>query len=108
MRGMMRRDHAGVEFHQFMQQPETVFARADAIMLKNGRSSTVIRVNLDGLELVVKRYNMKNIWHRLRRALRHTRAHQSWRLAQKLNLFYVNTAKPVAYLEANVLGMRGH
>ena len=108
MRGTMRRDHAGEEFNQFIQQPDAVFSRSDAVMLKNGRSSTVIKTELDGRELVIKRYNMKNIWHRLRRALRDTRAHQSWRLAQKLNLFYVNTAKPVAYIESNVMGVRGH
>lgn len=104
--GIVRRDYAGKEFMAFTQQPDAVFARPDAVMMKNGRSSTVININLDGRELVIKRYNLKNFWHRLRRAFRMTRARKSWRLAQKLNLFYINTAKPIAYLESNLFGLR--
>lgn len=107
IQGMVRRDFAGNELMDFVQHPDAVFSRPDAVMMKNGRSSTVININLDGRELVIKRYNLKNFWHRLRRAMRVTRARKSWRLAQKLNLFYVNTAKPVAYVESNLLGLRG-
>lgn len=107
VQGVVRRDFAGKELMEFVQHPDSVFSRADAVMMKNGRSSTVISINLDGRELVIKRYNLKNFWHRLRRALRVTRARKSWRLAQKLNLFYINTAKPVAFLESNLLGLRG-
>ncbi len=107
MRGMMLRANQGKEFSEFLAQPDAVFQRSDRVMLKDGRSSTVIKVTLDGRELVVKRYNMKNIWHRLRRALRITRARKSWRLAQKLNLFNISTAPAVAYLESNILGIKG-
>lgn len=106
-RGMVRREMAGAEMKGFLQHPDNVFANAKAVVLKNGRSSTVIRVTLDGRDLVIKRYNMKNIWHRLRRLFRVTRAEHSWRLAQKLQLFNVKTPIPVAYLESNVAGMRG-
>jgi tRNA A-37 threonylcarbamoyl transferase component Bud32 len=107
LRGMLRRDHSGPQFDEFIHHPDAVFKRDDIVMLKDGGSSTVIKVVLDGRELVVKRYNIKNFWHRLRRAFRVTRAEKSWRLAQRLNLFYINTPKPVAYLETNVAGVRG-
>ena len=67
----------------------------------------MVRVTLDDHDLVVKRYNMKNIWHRLRRCLRTTRAYTAWRLAQKSRLFGVRTNKPVAYLEKICLGLTG-
>lgn len=95
------------EFIQFMQQPDAAFNRKEAIMLKNGRSSTVIRITLDGRDLVIKRYNMKSVWHWLRRCFRATRAKTCWRIAQKLRLFGVNTATPVAYIETHFLGLRG-
>ncbi|HTM63115.1 MAG TPA: lipopolysaccharide kinase InaA family protein [Gammaproteobacteria bacterium] len=107
MQGMMRRDHAGPELNAFMQNPEELFTRPDVVMLKNGRSATVIKVMLDNRELVIKRYNVKNMWHRMRRMFRITRARKSWRLAQKLNLFYVNTALPVGFIEINIFGFRG-
>jgi tRNA A-37 threonylcarbamoyl transferase component Bud32 len=58
-----------------------------------------VKITLDGNDYVVKRYNMKNFWHRLRRCLRQTRAASSWRLAQKLSLFDIPTARPVAFIE---------
>lgn len=106
-RAVARRDAMGSELKAFLQHPDAVFARQDITMLKNGRSSTVIKVKMDGCELVVKRYNIKNIFHRLRRMLRDTRAKHSWRLAHKMKLFNINTPQPIAYLESNWFGLRG-
>ncbi len=106
-RASARRDRFGAELKAFMQDPDSVFARQDAVMLKDGRSSTVIKVKMDGRDVVVKRYNMKNMLHRLRRMLRQTRAAHSWRIAHKLTLFNLNTPLPIAYLESHCLGLRG-
>lgn len=103
--GMCDREYAGEEMLYFLQHPDEVIAKSQ--MLKAGRSATVIKANLDGREFVIKRYNLKNWLHRLRRCLRPTRAHSAWRLAQKINLFAVATAKPVAYLENKCLGFYG-
>ena len=106
-KGMAQRRYLGDELQAFIKNPDAVFSKPETVMLKDGRSSTVVKANFDGQELVIKRYNMKNAWHRMRRMLRYTRAQRSWRLAQKLCLFNVNTALPVAYLESNWLGVRG-
>lgn len=95
------------EFIAFLKQPEIAFTHASTIHLKSGRSSTVVKITLDGHELVVKRYNIKNAWHFLRRCLRPTRAFSSWRLAQKLQLFGIPTAAPVAFIEKHFLNLRG-
>jgi tRNA A-37 threonylcarbamoyl transferase component Bud32 len=105
--GMVERRYQNTELNDFLKHPESAFAHPAAVMLKNGRSSTVIKLTLDGRDYVIKRYNMKNTMHRLRRLLRPTRAAHSWRLAQKLALFQVNTAAPVAFIESNWLGLRG-
>lgn len=105
--GMYDRKYVSPEFLNFLQHPEQAFKHPTAVLLKNGRSATVIKVQFDHRTLVIKRYNLKNIWHRLRRCLRPTRASTSWRLAQKLNLFGVKTAKPVAFIEKKWLGLRG-
>jgi tRNA A-37 threonylcarbamoyl transferase component Bud32 len=105
--GMYARNYAGTQWLNFIQNPDAIFQHPTTQTLKAGRSSTVIKVVLDGKELVIKRYNLKNTWHRLRRTLRATRAITSWRLSQKLNLFGIPTAKPVAYIEHRYLGFRG-
>jgi len=103
---MYDRQYAYPDFLHFLHHPETAFHHPTAVVLKSGRSATVIKVKLDHHEFVIKRYNLKNLWHRLRRCLRPTRAWASWRLAQKLELFGIHTAKPAAFIEKRYLGFR--
>ncbi|VVC74833.1 3-deoxy-D-manno-octulosonic acid kinase [Aquicella siphonis] len=105
--GMYNRSYSGPEFDQFLADPETVFQHPAAKLLKAGRSATVVKIRLDNRHYVVKRYNMKNFWHRVCRCLRPTRASSSWRFAQKLGLFDILTAKPAAFIERRILGFRG-
>src|SRR5205085_4110489 len=98
-KGMYDRKYAGPQLMAFLSSPESIFDSPHAIVLKAGRSSTVIKVTLDNRELVIKRHNLKNFWHWSRRMLRSTRAFHSWRLAQKLRLFGVTTARPVTFIE---------
>ena len=105
--GMLSRRHALPELTAFAADPESIFNDTKAEVLKAGRSTTVRKIVLDKKTYVIKRYNLKNMWHRLRRCLRPTRAATCWRLAHKLNLFGVPTAAPVAFIEKNILGFRG-
>jgi tRNA A-37 threonylcarbamoyl transferase component Bud32 len=68
-------------------------------MIKDGNTSTVALVNMDGQRLVVKRYNIKNPWHAITRAFRPSRAWISWRNAHRLIILGIPTPKPVALLE---------
>ena len=52
-----------------------------------------------GEKVVVKRYNIKNFWHGLSRALRPTRAAVSWSNAHRLIMYGIATAAPIALLE---------
>lgn len=100
------RDFFSPALLDFLQNPEKIFTQPGIVFLKAGRSATVAKVMLDNRYFVVKRYNMKNYWHWLRRCLRPTRAATSWRLAQYLRLFGIATARPVAYLEKRFFGLR--
>lgn len=105
--GMYDRQYAGPEFNRFLECPDAVFKNSSVKYLKRGRSSTVIKIRMDNRDYVIKRYNMKNFWHRLCRCMRMTRAASSWRFAQKLNLFDILTARPAAFIENRILGFRG-
>ena len=67
--------------------------------LKSGNTCTVSMAEVDGREVVVKRYNIKNFWHGLSRALRPTRAAVSWANAHRLIMYGIATAAPIALLE---------
>ncbi|MBW1746795.1 MAG: hypothetical protein JRJ25_11240 [Deltaproteobacteria bacterium] len=68
-------------------------------LLKEGNSSTVALAEVNGKLLVIKRYNIKNFIHALKRYLRNTRAWTSWRNAHRLELLGIPTPKPIAFLE---------
>lgn len=83
-------------------------------LLKNGRTATVGLILTDETErtaeplrLVVKRYNIKNLSHKISRSFRPTRAAISWANAYRLKLLGIATAEPVALIEQRLLGMRG-
>jgi tRNA A-37 threonylcarbamoyl transferase component Bud32 len=67
--------------------------------LKNGNTCTVGLAELQGKPVVIKRYNIKTIWHGLSRAFRTSRAAISWANAHRLQLLKMPTPTPVALLE---------
>jgi tRNA A-37 threonylcarbamoyl transferase component Bud32 len=82
----------------FFADPEAVM-RAGAVV-KDGNSATVVRATIGGRTWIVKRYNVKNPWHRLRRSLRPVpRYRNAWRQGHRLHLAGVPTARPAALLE---------
>jgi len=56
---------------------------------------------------VVKRYNIKNVRHWLRRCWRPSRALHSWREAHRLDMLDIATPRPLAVVEARRFGLRG-
>ncbi len=104
---MYDRQYESSEFKHLLSNPDAYVENPAAVVLKAGRSSTVVKIMVDGRPLVIKRYNIKNLWHGLRRCLRSSRAQQSWRIAQQLYASGVATPKPIAFIENKVLGFRG-
>ncbi|MEM9623952.1 MAG: phosphotransferase, partial [Pseudomonadota bacterium] len=81
---------------RFMLFPELFMG--EGTPLKLGNSATVVRVEIDGSPYIVKRYNIKNWSHRIRRWFKR-RARLAWRNGHWLAFLGVPTAKPVALLE---------
>jgi len=91
----------------FLNDPESVLQGPCVKILKAGNTTTVILIDINNIKLVVKRYNIKNFWHGIKRAVRNTRAAISWRNAHQLMLLKIPTAKPVALLEKRFGFFRG-
>lgn len=80
---------------------------AQGHIYKTGGAATVARVLFDDQPLVIKRYNIKNVQHWLKRFWRPSRAWHSWREAQRLKLLDIATPQPLAVLEQRYGGLRG-
>ena len=76
-------------------------------IIKNGNTCTVATAQMGDVKVVIKRYNLKSVWHALSRALRPTRAAKSWANAHRLINLHIATAKPIALVESRPFGLRG-
>ena len=74
--------------------------------LKSGGSATVTLVEQPGRRLVIKRYNIKNALHWLKRCWRPSRAWHSWIEGNRLDFLGIATPRPLAMLEVRWLGLR--
>jgi tRNA A-37 threonylcarbamoyl transferase component Bud32 len=74
--------------------------------LKDGRTSTVAKVELQDESFVVKRYNLKNTWHALDRLWRPSRAWHSWREGHRLRFLSIATPEPLALIEERLGPLR--
>ncbi|UYP29996.1 serine/threonine protein kinase [Pseudomonas sp. Z8(2022)] len=74
---------------------------------KTGGAATVARVESNGRPLVVKRYNVKSLWHWLKRFWRPSRAWHSWREGNRLQLLGIPTPRPLAVIEQRWCWLRG-
>jgi tRNA A-37 threonylcarbamoyl transferase component Bud32 len=85
------------DIHLLLKDPDTFMAKGR--LLKDGNTTTLALVNVGGLRLVVKRYNIKNAGHALKRCLRPSRAWKSWKNAHRLALLGIPTPRPIALVE---------
>jgi tRNA A-37 threonylcarbamoyl transferase component Bud32 len=92
---------------EFLHDPDRYMSSADSHMLKDGNSSTVKRIVVNGQKFIVKRYNIKNVLHLLRRLIQPTRAAISWTNANYLMHIGIKTAAPVALIEQRWGPFRG-
>lgn len=76
-------------------------------VLKHDGTTTVGVTSRDGRRLVIKRYNTKNPWHFVRRAVRQSRARNCFDFARELIAADIATAPPVAYVESRAGPLKG-
>lgn len=92
-----RRDLQGEVLTCLLNDPEAFMQRGES--LKDGLTSTVVRVRSGGSDWVVKRYNIKGLRHAIRRSFRPTRAWTSWQNSHRLKISGIATPRAVAMIE---------
>ncbi len=85
---------------------------AQGTPLKEGRTSTVVKIKSPDAagravkNLVLKRYNLKNLAHALGRCWRPSRAWHSWHEGHRLRFLGIATPAPLAVLEERIGSLR--
>ncbi|RAU46625.1 MULTISPECIES: lipopolysaccharide kinase InaA family protein [unclassified Pseudomonas] len=87
-----------------LEQADTLIDRGH--LYKTGGAASVAKADVDGRALVIKRYNIKNFAHWLKRFWRPSRAWHSWREGNRLMFLGIATPKPLALLEQRFFWLR--
>ena len=66
---------------------------------KHDQTTTVALTRIDDQSFVIKRYNARNRWHKIKRALRRSRARRCWQMSQQFNQAGLNVASVVLMQE---------
>ena len=92
-----KRDFYTPEIERALQKPDALIEKGN--LLKNGNTATVARVEINGQQYVLKRYNIKKPVHSILRGFKWSRAAVSWRNGLLLEMLGIPTAKSYAFIE---------
>ncbi len=68
-------------------------------ILKDDRTTTVVKLSVSEKTFILKRYNPRNQWHKLKRALRKSRARRCWEMSFEFKRSGLNVSPPVMMFE---------
>lgn len=86
-------------FKKTLIDPESIMQNVQSRLLKAGDTTTLMKAFVGNQPVIIKRYNIKSIWHGIRRAFRRSRAAVCWNNAHYLTDLNLLTPKPLAYIE---------
>ena len=89
-----------------LQNPDAAIEAGE--ILKHDGTTTVAKIQVMGLSLVIKRYNRKSLLHGFTRLWRTTRARRSFDAARWLLQHGILTALPLAFIENRSFGALNH
>lgn len=68
-------------------------------LLKHDGTTSVVRLDLAGQDIIIKRYNARSQWHRLSRSVRQSRASRCWQMSYAFQRAGLSVARPLLMLE---------
>ena len=89
-----------------LSHPDSSFEEPNGELIKSDVKTTLASTSFDGARFVVKRYNCKNAWHRLRLAVSKSRAEHSFWAARQFTRIGITTTSPVAWAQETSFGLR--
>jgi len=84
-------------FQTLLSDPEKIIQSAE--LIKDDKSTTVVKFVHDEKYYILKRFNARSNGHKVKRALRQTRASRCWQMSLIFQQHGINVPKPIAKLE---------
>ena len=97
------RDVYSSSLESFVRDPNSYIKKES--LIKDGNSTTVAEFNLDGKICVVKRYNLKSLWQKIKYLFKPSRAAKCWRNSFMLRMLGVETPRPFIIIEERLFGL---
>jgi len=94
-------EYASRELHELLQDPDASFP-GEGQAIKNGNTCTVWSASMGGLCVVLKRYNIKDVWHGIKLRFLPGRGERSWVNGHRLSFYGIATPKPIALLKRKI------
>jgi len=91
---------------RLLEGPDQAFDGAGHEVLKADAKTALARTSFDGHSFVVKRYPVKNLWHRIRLFFKPSRAQKNFLFARRLAEIGIRTIRPVAWIQERTFGLR--
>ncbi len=101
---LCKRKYYKNQFIDLINNPDAFIQTAP--LLKDGNSSTVALVEIDGRKYAVKRYNIKNLAKLIRRQFSTPRTRRNWLFGHMLAFWGFNTPEPIAMMEKRLGPLR--
>ncbi len=98
-------DDISKDFAEALSQPEALIAQGE--LIKDDKSTTVVRFEWQGEQYILKRFNARSLGHSIKRALRQTRASVCWHMSKVFSAADINVAQPIAMLEKRLGFFKG-
>lgn len=90
----------GFVLPQNAQELNELLASAPASdVLKNDRTTTVVKHHCEQGNVILKRYNSRNRWHKIKRAFRKSRARRCWKMSYEFKRSGLNVSPPIMMFE---------
>ena len=97
------RDIYSSSFESFVGDPNGYIKKE--CLMKDGNSTTVAEFNFDGEICVIKRYNLKSLWQKIKYLFKPSRAAKCWRNSLMLRMLGVETPRPFIIMEERLFGL---
>lgn len=97
------------EMQKLLQDPDYFLGNTSGPFFKSdkGDTTTIGVVDIDGIKVVVKRYNIKGWRHFIKKCWSKSRAFHSWQSAFYLKKNQIDTIEPIAIVEKRFGFLRG-